>query len=187
MDYAAGPGGTSVPIDADYVVRPVYNLSGMGVGAQRVYLTRGDQHTVAPGYFWCECFAGTNVTVDYEWDNNHTLQPVFAAQGYRTSPDLYRFSAWQQVTPPDFVLPAWVSLLHDVPRINIEFVCGNIIEIHLRAGCDFPAGATKIIPVWSDMTSEELLPFLKHGYELNTNADDADGHLSISRTGFLYK
>jgi hypothetical protein len=69
----------------------------------------------------------------------------------------------------------------------VEFIDNHIIEIHLRAGCDFPEGATKLIPVWSDMLESDLLPFLHKGYKFIDNADDADGNLTITRVGFLYK
>jgi len=191
LGYAAGPGGTSVPSDGDYIVRPIMNLSGMGVGATRQQLKRNDYKTVPPGYFWSEFFHGPNVSVDYEWvveGSKNMLKPVFAAEGYRTSSDLYRFNGWKRIDPPYWDLPEWIKELHDVPRFNIEFVYDKIIEIHLRPGNDFPDGATQIIPIWSDMSGHDIDRFIRAGYTQVTNFDDADGHLKeVKRLGFLWK
>jgi len=190
LGYNAGPAGVSVPSDGDYIVRPIMNLSGMGVGARRVQLERGDSNTVKPGEFWCEYFHGPNVSIDYEWqqmDDFRILRPVFAAQGYRTSSELYRFNAWKRIEPPHWQLPSWISKLDDVPRINIEFIHDQIIEIHLRPGVDFPDGATHIIPIWSDMNDADCEQFVRRGYKLQLNHDDADGHLDVYRLGFFYR
>ena len=190
LGYAAGPGGASVPSQGDYIVRPIYNLSGMGVNARRMQLNPGDYHSVKPGEFWCEYFHGPNVTVDYEWDEvegDTVLRPVFAAQGFRTSPELFRFNAWKRIEPPHWRLPDWINTLQDVPRINIEFIHDRIIEIHLRPGVDFPDGATQIVPIWLDMTDEECNVFFKMGFEMVLNHDDADGHLPTPRLGFFYR
>lgn len=190
LGYCAGPGGVSVPKDGDYIIRPVYNLSGMGVGARRAQLKRGDTSSVRPGEFWCEYFHGPQITIDYEWgevNGSFGLRPVFAAQGYRTSQEMYRFSAWHRIDPPHWRLPQWLNTLSDVPRFNIEFIHDQIIEIHLRSGVDFPPGATDIIPIWEDMTDAENQMFLSRGYKLELNYDDADGHLSVSRLGFFYR
>jgi hypothetical protein len=190
LGYNTGPGGVSVLYDGEYVIRPIMNLSGMGVGARSMRLTRGDYSSVPPGYFWCEYFSGLHTTIDYEWDlllGAMVLKPVFAANGFRTSHDLYRFNAWKRIDPPLFKLPEWISELNTVPKINIEFINGQIIEIHLRSGVDFPDYATEIIPRWSDMSDADCEIFMRLGYNYQTDFDDADGHLAISRLGFFFK
>jgi hypothetical protein len=159
----------------------------MGVGACRQFITIGDLSKVPPGYFWCEIFQGDNVTVDYEWQNNN-LTPVFAARGSRTSNKLYRFSGWHRIESPDIKLPDWTSSLNDVPRLNIEYIDNKIIEIHLRRGDgNFPPGATDIIPIWSDMSQDELEPYIRRGYNIISNYDDSDGNMTVHRIGFLYR
>lgn len=190
LGYCAGPGGTSVPQDDDYVVRPIMNLSGMGAGAKQQFIACNDFKTVEPGYFWCEYFQGKHTTVDYEWqmiDDLHVLRPIFAAEGYRTNKELYRFSAWRRVTPPLWPLPKWINSLRDVPKFNIEFIDDKIIEIHLRSGIDFPDKATQIIPRWSDMSDSDCAVFDRLGFNYKTDFDDADGHLNTKRLGFYYK
>lgn len=190
LNYCAGPGGTSVPEDGEYVARPIYNLSGMGVGARRVYLKRKDYKTVGPGEFWCQFFYGPNITIDYCWDKvdgKTVLRPKFAAQGFRTSKHLYRFSAWKKIDPPIYNLPEWINTLQDVPYFNIEFIDEKIIEIHLRTVMDFPNNTTNIIPIWSDMDLDECKGFERSGYTMYTNFDDADGHLEVKRIGFYVR
>lgn len=190
LGYQAGPGGTSVPSHKNYIVRPIYNLSGMGVGARKIKIGPGDHHSVKPGEFWCEYFDGPNVSVDYEWDmvdGERVLRPVFAAQGFRTSPELYRFNAWKRIQPPHWKLPDWISDLQDVPRFNIEFIHDNIIEIHLRPGVDFPEDSTQLIPIWLDMSDDECKFFERKGFKLHLDQDDADGHLPMMRLGFFYR
>jgi len=190
LGYNAGPAGTSVPCQGDYIVRPTYNLSGMGVNARRVNIKPGDYITVKPGEFWCDFFHGPNITIDYSWDtvdDRKVLRPVFAAQGYRTNPDLYRFAAWRRIEPPYWKLPSWISSLQNVPRFNIEFIHDKIIEIHLRPGIDFPDNSKEIIPVWDDMSEKDCDMFITRGYTFIPNFDDADGHLPSKRLGFLYK
>lgn len=190
LGYTAGPGGVPVPQDGHYVVRPIYNLSGMGAQAHRKFI-KGDVYDNAPpGHFWCEYFGGAVTTIDYEWqsvDGHTTLVPVFAARGVRASHDLQRFSGWKKIQPPCWPLPAVTAALTDVPRINIEYIDGKIIEIHLRAGVDFPTGSTELIPVWRDMTSHDIEFFLQRGWQYQEDFDDADGWLETPRLGFLYK
>jgi hypothetical protein len=165
------------------------NLSGMGVSACRMQLETSDCSSVPPGYFWCEQFHGLHTTIDYEWTSEAcpTLTPVFAANGYRTSTQLYRFSAWKKIVPPRFTLPEWINELANVPRINIEFIHDKIIEIHLRSGVDFPPEATEIIPRWSDMSDADCEIFTRLGYDYHIDFEDADGHLEITRMGFFFK
>jgi hypothetical protein len=186
LGYRAGPAGIPIPQEGSYIVRPTYNLSGMGVSPRRLYLEEGDNHSVKPGEFWCEFFEGPNVTIDYVWQDS-VLTPVFAAQGDSDGIELFRFTRWHLITPPAYQIPDWISELQDVPRINIEFIDGHLIEIHLRPGIDFPDGATEIVPIWSDSTEAERQQMFELGYELHHDPDDADGHLKISRVGFFYK
>jgi len=186
LNYIAGPAGIAIPYEGDYIVRPTYNLSGMGVGARRMRLESGDNYSVRPGEFWCEFFEGPHITVDYAWQGN-MLVPVFAAQGEVDDVELFRFTKWQRIVPPQLHIPGWIQEFENVPRINIEFIDGHIIEIHLRPGIDFPGDATEIVPIWSDSTKDEHQQMFELGYHLQHDPDDADGHLPIKRTGFFYK
>lgn len=169
LGYTAGPCGVSVPVEGKYVVRPIYNLSGMGMGASVQTLTPGEP--IPPGYFWCEYFEGDQYTIDYVW--NECWDPVFAAEGVRGA-NLIEFICWRKIDPPQIALPDWLDQYHDAKIINIEMIGSKIIEVHLRHGSDFPEGAKEIVPIWSDMKYVE-------------NYEDADGLMSNPRKGFYYR
>lgn len=172
LGYTAGPCGVSVPHAGKYIVRPIYNLSGMGLGAKTLDL-EPDQ-PIQPGYFWCEYFSGNQYTIDYEWDKNlFVWLPVFAAEGIRRE-NLTEFLCWRKIDPPAIKLPNWFNQFSDVGVLNIEAIGDKIIEVHLRHGTDFPEGATEIIPIWSDMKYVE-------------NYEDADGLMVNPRKGFFYR
>jgi hypothetical protein len=74
-------------------------------------------------------------------------------------------------------LPAFFDVLQDVATINVEFVGGHPIEVHLRESPD-PDWGDEIIPVWEDspVDSEWV-----HSY------DNAHGFLDVARLGFIVK
>jgi hypothetical protein len=190
LGYAAGPGGVPVPSPGYYIVRPIYNLSGMSVGAKRVFIDADNFNLVKPGEFWCEAFDGAQITVDYAWTHKHPYRPspVFAAQGYRTHTSLYRFNAWRRIPLPTISNPMWFDQFSDIPQFNVEYIGTKIIEIHLRAGIDFPDGATNIIPVWEDSAQEQhAYMSTRSNWTWHPDLDDADGHLDVPRMGFYYR
>lgn len=154
-------------------MRPIYNLSGMGVGARKMYLEAGDLRSVEPGYFWCEWFSGWQHSVTYAWDGRWV--PLSSWCGYRDDSDLSRFTKWVRSDfypePPDFV-----DELNDVGVINIEWISDKPIEVHLRPSPD-PEDADEIIPVWADSDVDGFFP----------NFDDADGFLPVPRLGFIVR
>ena len=38
LGYKCGPAGVPVPVKGTYIVRPIYNLLGMGLGAKYMFL-----------------------------------------------------------------------------------------------------------------------------------------------------
>lgn len=186
LGYRAGPSGTAPSSLDEYIVRPAYNLEGMGLNARFELLGPEDGIKVKPGEFWCERFYGHHISVDYRW-NRTDLTPYFACQGFRARSELYRFTCWKCIPIPSIPLPKFVYELTDVTHINVEFIGDKIIEIHLRPGSDFPEGATDIIPLWSDdgPAHRELLE--KRGWKFKENHEDAGGHMEIYRVGFMYR
>ena len=93
LGYICGPAGVPVPRPAEYIVRPISNLRGMGLGASIRYIQDTTDYLPA-GYFWCELFRGRHISVDYEGG-----VPVLAVEGFR-EPDapLYRFLRWERVS-----------------------------------------------------------------------------------------
>ena len=65
MGYKCGPAGIDVPESGDYIVRPVVNAYGLGIGAEKMFIEQTTTH-IPPGFFWCEWFEGRHLSVDYK-------------------------------------------------------------------------------------------------------------------------
>jgi hypothetical protein len=196
LGHNAGPSGTVPEEISEYIIRPCYNLEGMGVDARFVTMGSFGGPLIKPGEFWCERFYGDHISIDYTWQDspsslihgNLELVPTFACQGFRTNQNLYRFNAWRRISPPLYKLPRFLTELVDVRHINIEFIGGKIIEIHLRPGAsDFPLGATDIIPIWSDDGEAHRAMLESKGWSWFPYYDDAGGHMKVQRLGFMFR
>lgn len=145
LGYACGPTGVPVPNPGRYIVRPCVNLQGMGIGAHFLDIESSTEHLPA-GYFWSEVFTGRHISVDYK----HSKQ-ILTVEGFReSSSPLWRFSRWQKVD--DLMpIPGPLRFLADkYETINIEYIDGRAIEVHLRHNPDFVHGNTVAYPVWED-------------------------------------
>lgn len=143
--HLAGPAGVPVPRADNYIVRPITNIRMMSRGASIQWLTP-ELDSVPDGYFWSEVFTGDHISVDYHYGVQSTT-----VQGFRDSDRLDRFSKWTRVEVA-VPFPKILRDLHSTYKwINVEYVGGNIIEIHARYNDDFSnhSGNT-IIPVWKD-------------------------------------
>jgi len=76
LGYDCGPAGVPITKDGYYIVRPIYNLYGMGIGAKKKYLSLKDDSEdmihhkhIPPGYFWCQWFSGKHHSVDFKKQN----------------------------------------------------------------------------------------------------------------------
>ena len=76
LGYDCGPAGVPITKDGYYIVRPIYNLYGMGIGAKKKYLSLKDDSEdmihhkhIPPSYFWCEWFSGKHHSVDFKKQN----------------------------------------------------------------------------------------------------------------------
>lgn len=179
LGYLCGPGGVPVPIANNYVVRPIYNLRGMGLFATIEYLDPLNLTSVSPGYFWCEKFTGAQYSADYKWENNRWSQ-LSAMQGINQQELLYKFSKWIK-TDKVLSVPRFFNDLKDCEYINIEFIEDQIIEVHLRASPD-PKNYQELIPIWKG--DNNTIPA---GYTWVESADNADNLLPQSRLGFYVK
>lgn len=125
LGYVCGPKGLTVPEAKLYVVRPITNMLGMSIGTSYYYI-KDDTDYLPDGTFWCEMFTGRHLSVDY-----YNGEQKLCVEGFK---DYIRFNKWQKVYDkipyPDFLsfVDGWV---------NIEFIGGKIIEIHLRRNPDF--------------------------------------------------
>ena len=188
LGYTCGPAGVPVPTTAEYVIRPIINLSGMGATAYVQKLKKDEDHDVPPGYFWCEMFEGDHVSINYSWRKGEIF-PINAIQGYNNKKELYRFFSWKKLEDiPDYDLPNFISETMSAHRVNVEFIGGNIIEIHGRHGLDMPKDAVEIVPVWKDTEAEQHLMYNEaKDWIFKPNYEDADKTLANPRLGFYYR
>ena len=144
MGYVCGPTGVDVPEDGFYIVRPVTNIVGLGIGAYEQYLTvEGWTDHLPPGTFWSEIFEGDHLSIDYEWG-----EPILNIQGFRYPESFVRWKKWikveQTVELPDILKP----IAKKYQFMNCEYIGGKLIEVHLRKNPDFDFDNVEFIPVW---------------------------------------
>lgn len=181
--YCCGPNAVSVPVKGTYIIRPIYNLHGMGAGAQFVELDIGDIDTVPPGYFWCEKFYGDHLSVDLKWESGK-WKTVSMFQGiYSNSTELFRFAKWVKVNKDIFIDPV-LNELWDCEYINVELVDGKVIEVHLRGSPD-PVNYSEFVPVWND-TPDDVIQRLTLDHLFISSYDYVHG-TNIKRLGFYVK
>jgi len=145
LGYSCGPVGTDVLSPGHYIVRPCVNIPGMGRGASIQWIEQ-DTTDLPSGHFWCELFKGRHISVDYK--DGHQ---VLAVEGFRNPQDpFYKFSKWQKVKDLIPMPDIFLSLTKRYEYINIEYIDGHAIEVHLRHNPDFVYGNSIAIPVWQD-------------------------------------
>lgn len=185
--YDCGPNAVAPSKDGTYVIRPIYNLSGMGVGASVKELKAGDRKTVPPGYFWCEFLKGKHYSANYKWKVDHITggqwEGVSCWEGTNMPINLSKFAEWKR---SEYIpeVPAELKELYDVKEINVEFKGNQVIEVHLRTSPD--PDYDHIIPIWKS-DEGKVSHYLMHGFNFIEFFDDADGHLKDPRVGFLVK
>jgi len=145
--HQAGPAGVPVPRAADYIIRPITNIRMMSRGAVKRWLTPDDTDLVPDGHFWSECFIGRHTSVDF-----HLGRQVLAVEGFRDGTGrLDRFTRWQRIEDCYEFPVVLDALLGQAPWVNVEYVGGKIIEVHLRWNDDFSNHSGDVIwPVWRD-------------------------------------
>ena len=166
LGYECGPAGVKVPRPGEYVVRPIYNLFGMGLLA-RVENIESSTYHLHPAEFWCEKFDGRHISVDYEKGRQ-----IVAFEGLRRDGDpLYKFTHWSRIEE-QFEYPAILNtgqhfLRGRYSRVNCEFVNGKLIEVHLRSGAqDLPENIDRVEVIWDPHGEKEhpLMPEARAGF-----------------------
>ena len=191
--YKCGPCGTAPEEDGVYIVRPIYNLSGMGVGATVKEIKAGDVKATPPGYFWCEYLTGKHYSANYEWQYDRDsitgrwIQPWKKSscwEGVNMPINVTKFVEWKR---SDYAprVPDQLAVLCDVKEINVEFKGDQVIEVHLRTSPD--PNYDYLIPVWASDFGAKKQHMEMHGYDFIESYDNADGHLDDPRIGFLVK
>ena len=192
LGYKCGPAGTDIPEDGMYVIRPIYNLAGMGAGATVKELRKDDYTSTPPGYFWCEYFKGAHYSAEYEWkydrDNidgswNNPWKGISCWIGTNLPLNLTKFVHWKR---SDYIphVPDKLVELRDVGCINVEFIDDKVIEVHLRKTPD--PDYDEFVPVWKN-DEGKVAHYLMHEYKFIEAFDDANGYIDDPRIGFLVK
>lgn len=183
MGYDCGPAGLAPSRSGWYVVRPIMNIRGMGLGAKRVYIREGDMSVVRPGEFWCEWFNGSQYSVDFLYRDNEWVQE----KCYRADRDienLSKFKKWIRYDHKLFTLDDLFKDLKDVVNINVEFIDDRPVEVHLRTSSD--PEYNELIPIW--VGEENMIDiYVGMGYKYIESYDDCDGFLETPRIGFAVK
>lgn len=169
LGYVCAPGGVPVPEPNNYIVRPITNFEGMGMGAEIVWIENETWEQVPPGYFWSEVFTGRHLSVDY----THGDQ-VLCVEGFRNPNDpLYKWERWERVD--DFVPFPEILVELGYEHINCEFIGGKLIEVHLRHNPDFANHEySHVLPVWKGQ-----MPIPKPGYRFIEDTDEAYNRLGF--------
>ena len=95
LGYNCGPVGIPVPKPDFYIVRPSFNLMGMGRFSRKEWIENSTD-SLHPSEFWCEIFEGEHLSVDFRWE-----LPDLIVLGERKPEDsLYKWSKWKKVKRP---------------------------------------------------------------------------------------
>jgi hypothetical protein len=185
LNYTCGPCGVPIPRQGKYIVRPIYNLDGMSLGAKTKFLNYGDEST-PPGYFWCEFFEGNHYSVDFCRDTKSKWNPVLVVQGEKINN--YKFISWCKVYDKDFVLPKILADEFDtntlLTTINVEYIGDKIIEIHLRSNPDFNNHSfSELQVIWA---SDNIMD-VKEKYKDYTFIEAIEVSNNDTRLGFYAK
>ena len=189
LGYNCGPSGIAPEETLECIVRPIYNLAGMGVGARFQTIQANDIRATEPGYFWCERFYGRHISACYRFQSSvkPLWIPIKVYEGFQNKNEsLSQFSEWKRLSLDEApTVPRELNSLSFVPVINVEFIDNKVIEVHLRSSPD--PNYDHIIPVWAHDLGKKKWFMEQNQYDFIESFDDADGHLDNPRVGFLVK
>jgi hypothetical protein len=148
LGYTCGPIGVQVPKSDFYIVRPSFNLLGMGRFARIEWIESSTDH-LHPSEFWCEIFDGEHLSVDFK-----NKVPELVVLGERDSDEpLYKWKKWSKINK-NINFPEILNRLRgNYEYINCEFIGNRLIEVHFRQNPDFRFQNSVAIPNW---TTKEL-------------------------------
>jgi hypothetical protein len=164
LGYVCGPAGTNVPKPDFYIVRPSFNLMGMGRFARKEWIKHGTDD-IHPAEFWCEIFQGEHLSVDF-----YRQESELVILGTRDENDpLYKWKKWEKVDRKVDFPEILTKLKGNYEWINCEFIGNRLIEVHFRRNPDFRYGNSVAIPVWNNETEENMnfvqdSDFLRRGF-----------------------
>lgn len=150
LGYLCGPTGVIVPKKGPYVVRPSFNLLGMGRYARIETLISTTDH-LHPSEFWCEIFKGDHLSVDF-----YKKKSKLVVKGERDESDpLYKWKKWTKIDKEILFPSILENLKGSYDWINCEFIGNRLIEVHFRQNHDFSYENSVAIPIWEDQKIDE--------------------------------
>lgn len=151
LGYTCGPIGTTVPRPDFYIVRPSFNLLGMGRFARNEWLNDHTDH-LHPSEFWCEIFEGEHLSVDF-----HNQEAKLIVLGTKNKKDpYYKWKKWEKIDRHIEFPKILNRLVGNYEWINCEFIGDKLIEVHFRRNPDFRYGNSIAIPVWKDEKYQDM-------------------------------
>ena len=151
LGYTCGPAGTTVPKSDFYIVRPSFNLLGMGRFARKEWIENNTEH-LHPSEFWCEIFEGDHLSVDFYYQRAELV-----VLGTREDSDpYYKWKKWEKIDKIVDFPEILKNLNGEYDWINCEFIGGRLIEVHFRRNPDFRYGNSVAIPVWDDEKKKNM-------------------------------
>jgi hypothetical protein len=145
LGYTCGPSGVQVPKPDFYIIRPSFNIMGMGRFYRKEWIEVNTDY-IHPSEFWCEIFNGEHLSVDFK-DKVCSL----VVKGERNLEDpFYKWKKWEKVNTTIKFPEILNDLKGNYEWINCEFIGNNLIEVHFRRNSDFRYGNTIAIPVWKN-------------------------------------
>ena len=151
LGYTCGPAGTTVPKSDFYIVRPSFNLLGMGRFARKEWIENNTEH-LHPSEFWCEIFEGDHLSVDFYYQRAELV-----VLGTREDSDpYYKWKKWEKIDKIVDFPEILKNLNGEYDWINCEFIGGRLIEVHFRRNPDFRYGNSVAIPVWGDKKEKNM-------------------------------
>jgi len=149
LGHLCGPTGVPVPYEGDYIVRPMFNLLGMGRNARVEWIKDSTEH-FHPSEFWSQIFYGQQLSVDF-----YQKRALLVVEGIKDQRDpLYKWKKWQKISKNIKFPEILDNLKGNYDWINCEFIGDKLIEVHFRQNPDFRYGNTVAIPVWDQKITE---------------------------------
>jgi hypothetical protein len=145
LEYTCGPVGTTVPKPDFYIVRPSFNLLGMGRFSRKEWIEHYTDH-IHPAEFWCEIFTGEHLSVDFK---NQESELVVLGTKNEEDP-YYKWKKWEKIDKKVEFPEILRNLMGDYEYINCEFIGNKLIEVHFRQNPDFRYNNTVAIPIWNE-------------------------------------
>lgn len=119
------------------IIRPIYNIMGMGNNTHYVNTLNEFQDKMKQGYFWVEYISGNHYSIDLIIKNGIILFDCTLECIKTSITDFLYFHPISKKIPKSIIHYVNTYLYDYTGFLNIELIHNTIIEIHLRIGNDY--------------------------------------------------